>query len=242
MNISETCEHFDLLELETSNKRRFFHSDPTEAQIQFAQTLSTAVLPGWARGELDYGGALREEPLIFLIQQFKQIGDAELASDLSAILNDRICVRTVNTYRRSLGESAAWDLAAELCLEFWAEVLDPESVQAVWVEICFWRVVKNLAKDYRKKQLRVSQRFPSLDSDRATAKIVMQLPSNGIGLEDQIYLQEFLDSLTPTQRTAVVLWYSGNSSINEIGATLGCSETAVRTVLHGATTQLAKAA
>jgi len=233
-NLSEDCEHFD--------GGRFVHSEPTEAQIQFAQTISTDALTCWARGELDYGEDLRAETLVFLIQQIKQTDDGELASDLSSVLNDRICLRIFNTYRRSLGESAAWDLAAELCPELWAKVLDPDSVQAAWAQICFWRVVKNLAKNYRKKLLRVSQRFPSLDSDLTTVKLVMELPSAGIGLEDQIYLQEFLDSLTPKQRMAVIMWYCGNLPMNEIGATLGCSETAVRTVLHRATTQLAKAA
>jgi RNA polymerase sigma factor (sigma-70 family) len=110
------------------------------------------------------------------------------------------------------------------------------------LQICFWRVVKNLAKNYRKKQVRVSQLFPSLDSDPTTVNLVMELPSNAIGLEDQIYLQEFLDDLSPREREAFVLRYAGDASIKDICNTLGRGTTTVKTVLNRAKKQLAKAA
>jgi RNA polymerase sigma factor (sigma-70 family) len=241
-DISGICEHFDFPEGETCEGRRFFHGDLTEVQIRFAELLPAAALSAWARGDVDYGGPLKEETLAFFIQRFIQIGETEVASELSSILNDRIRVCIANTYRRSLGASAAEDFADELCLEFWAEVLDPNSPQAAWVQICFWRVVIHLAKDYMKKQRRVFRRFTSLDSDRVTVKFVMQLPSNNIGLEDQIYLQEFLEGLNPRERAAFVLRYSRDASIKEIGATVGRSATSVKTVLRRATKHFADAA
>lgn len=229
------CVHFTLPEHETRDGRRFFHSDPVEAQIQAAQDLPREVLASWARGDMDCCGPLKEESLTFLIRHFWQSGQTDLTSDLSSSLNGRIWVRIANNYRRLLGQNAARDLAAEVCSEFWATVLDPRSPQAAWVELCFWTVVMNLAKNYLKRERYILRHVSSFDSNRSTMEFVIQLQSHDIPLDDQIYLQEFLDRLPPMECAALVLRHTCDASVKEIGATVGRSESSVRTFLHRAT-------
>lgn len=240
-DISTTCEHFDKPEYATRDGRRFFHGNATEAQILHAETLPMSSLLSWARGAIEYSGALGEETLIFLVSFFSRTGEAELTSDLSAVLNGRIFSRISTMYRRSLGNSAATDFAGQFCSEFWLEALNPRSSQALWLQVCFWKVVRHLAQDCLRKQLRLSRRCTSLDSDHATITFVKQLPSGDISLEDQIYLREFLDGLNHLQRTALMLRYS-NASIKDIGSRVGRSSTAVKTSLHRVAKHLADAA
>ena len=213
------------------------HPDSVEAQIQVGSTIKPLELFQWTTGNRDFGGPLREEAILFFIQEARHANDTcDVVNEMAAILDRRLRQSTTRRFQRLVSKTRIEEFSAEVAASFWCRVLDPTRLTASWAQISFWPCVFWLSQDLLKKENELTVAPADLAED--SGRLLTPLLSDP---DNKILLSELLDLLTPAQRSAFILRHSGGLILPDIAIKLSCTERTVRNLLKAAWSQLQQA-
>jgi hypothetical protein len=170
----------------------------------------------------------REETMVFLLAHHRSTSDNPLlVEELAAALDARIRSESTHRYLPLLGAHGTEEIVREVASLAWIVMLGSQK-RRVWAEICFHRFIRNLGRDVLRK-LRARE-VVSLDTDGTARTAALDVASQGLSVEDMVYLREVLAQLKPRQRDAFLLHHSRESQ-RAIGRIVGRSDRSVRTWL-----------
>ena len=215
------------------------HPASVETQIQVGAAIKPLELFEWTTGIHDFGGPLREEAILFFIQEARLADDrCEVVDEMAAILDRRLRQSTAKRFQRVIPRERIEEFAAEVAAWFWCRVLDPTKLTASWAQISFWPCVFWLSQDFLKKE---NEFFLSIESSHLTMPEYLPGATQFSDPDNELLIGELMALLTPAQRLAFILRHSCGLILPDIAIKLSCSERTVRNLLKAARSRLRQA-
>ncbi len=235
----DVCTH--TVSNELYKGRLLHHPDSVETQIKIGSAIKPLELFQWTIGSRDFGGPLREETIIFFIQQARLADDTcEVVNEMAAIVDRRLRQSTTKRFQ-SLVRGRIEDFAIAVTESFWERVFDPADTIARWAQISFWPCVYWLSQDLLKKKTFEEELFPSFEASPSGPQACKPHTPDSPDLDNAILLGELIDLLTPVQRRAFILRHRYGLSLAEIAFELSCTDRTVRNHLTAAVTMMREA-
>ena len=151
------------------------------------------------------------------------------------ILVQRHQASILNLIYRFVGNrTEAKDLAQEVFVRVWqaARSYKPKAKFSTWIYRIAVNLCLNELKSFKRKRLIPLGTEERLDSEYPTPSDVSQSPEDLlVAKERSRQISEALQSLPENQRMALILKRYDNLSYNEIGRVMGCSVSAVESLL-----------
>ena len=169
-----------------------------------------------------------------------QAGDR---SAFEALYNENM-ERVYAFAKRNLGsDDAARDVAAETfasALEHIGELRSGESFIGWLYSIAYSKCADRLRENSRTEHFETDSELEKAVQDQALNEPIMLPDDYAVNAETKRLLGEIIDSLSPDQRSAVILYYYDELSIPEVAKALGTNENNTRQKLHKARGRIRK--
>lgn len=218
-----------------------YHSDSVEAQIQIGSAIKPLELFQWTTGNRDFGGPLREETIIYFIQQARLADDnCEIINEMASIVDCRLQQGTIKRFQRFV-HGRIEEFATTVAESFWDRVLDPNDTVSRWAQIRFWPCVFWLGQDLLKREAFEDELFLSAESSPPGMQACEAPTLDSSHLDNVILIGELLGLLTPVQKRSFILRYQYGLSAPEIALELSCNERTVYKLLVAAVTKMRNA-
>ena len=213
------------------------HPDTVEFKIEVGNHLKPLELFQSSTGPLETCGPVREETLIFYIQQEHLAGDVSgVLNDLVKIVDDLVRETTTRKFRRWLSRDRLEEFVPRVSERFWYRLFDPADEGSKRAQISFSSFVIAVARKVLKNERRERQRCVQFDQ-RANRAYHSQAPAP-ITLDDALLISESLRSLPPDQQRAFTLFHYVGLTVPEIAASEQCTERTVYNRLGAAKSSL----
>ena len=169
-----------------------------------------------------------------------QAGDR---SAFEALYNENM-ERVYAFAKRNLGsDDAARDVTAETfasALEHIGELRSGESFIGWLYSIAYSKCADRLRENSRTEYFETDSELEKAMQDQALNEPIMLPDDYAVNAETKRLLGEIIDSLSPDQRSAVILYYYDELSIPEVAKALGTNENNTRQKLHKARGRIRK--